>query len=125
MTMITMMMMILLVAVVLTCTNDNDDNDNDDNDNGDNDNDNDDDDDDDNYNDNDNNNNRLPVTNNYHYILAMLIGLIRNGRLEVTQFLVPTTSGTVSVIRRDAKCNTSLLTAPGSLNTNSMCESRG
>ena len=40
----------------------------------------------------------------------------------MTQFSVPTTSGTVSVIRRDAKRNTSGLTAPGSLNTCPMCE---
>ena len=52
----------------------------------------------------------------------MPLGSSRNGRLEVTQFSVPTTSGTVSVIRRDAKRNTSGLTAPGSLNTCPMCE---
>ena len=52
----------------------------------------------------------------------MLIGSSRNGGLEVTQFSKPTTSGTVSVIRRDAKRNTSGLTAPGSLNTCPMCE---
>ena len=40
----------------------------------------------------------------------------------VTQFSVPTTSGTVSVIQRDAMRNTSELTAPGSLNTCPMCE---
>ena len=47
----------------------------------------------------------------------MLLGSSRNGRLEVTQFSVPTTSGTASVIWRNALCNTSGLTAPGSLNT--------
>ena len=52
----------------------------------------------------------------------MLLGSSRNGRLEVTRFSVPTTSGTVSVIRRNAKRNTSGLTAPGSLNTYPMCE---
>ena len=41
----------------------------------------------------------------------MLFGSSRNGRLEMTQFSVPTTSGTVSVIRRNAKRNTSGLTA--------------
>ena len=42
--------------------------------------------------------------------------------LGSNRFSVPTTSGTVSVIRSDALCNTSGLTAPGSLNTCSMCE---
>ena len=64
----------------------------------------------------------LPVTNDYDCILAMLPGSSRNGRLEVTSFLVPTTSETVSVIRRDAERNTSRLIAPGSLNTCPMCE---
>ena len=63
------------------------------------------------------NNNQLPVTSDYGCILAMLLGSSRNGRLEMTQLSVPTTSGTVSVIQRDARCNTSRLTAPGSLNT--------
>ena len=52
----------------------------------------------------------------------MLLGSSNNGRLEVTRFSLPTTSGTVSVIRRDAKRNTLGLTAPGSLNTCPMCE---
>ena len=47
----------------------------------------------------------------------MLLGSSKNGRLEVTRCSVPTTSGTVSVIQRDAK-----LTAPGSLTTCQMCE---
>ena len=68
--------------------------------------------------------NQLSVTNDYHYILVMLLGSSRNGRLEVTQFSVPTTSGTVSVIRRDALWNTSWLAALGSLNTCPMCESQ-
>ena len=68
------------------------------------------------------NNNRLSVTNDYDCILAMLLRSSQNGRLEMTQFSVPTTSGTVSVIRRVAKCNTFGLTAPGSLNTCPMCE---
>ena len=38
------------------------------------------------------NNNRLSVANDYDCILAMLLGSIRNGRLMVTQFSVPTTS---------------------------------
>ena len=37
--------------------------------------------------------NRLSVTVDYDCILAMLLGSSRNGRLEVTQFSVPTTSG--------------------------------
>ena len=52
----------------------------------------------------------------------MLLESSRKGSLEMTQFLVPTTSGTVSVIWRDAKRNTSGLTAPGSFNTCPMCE---
>ena len=52
----------------------------------------------------------------------MLRGLSKNGRLEVTQFSVPTTSGTVSVIRRDAKLNMFGLTAPDCLKTCPMCE---
>ena len=52
----------------------------------------------------------------------MLLGTSRNGRLEVSQYSVSTTSGAVSVIRRDAKRNTSRLTTPGSLNTWLMCE---
>ena len=67
-------------------------------------------------------NNRLSVTSDYDCILVMLIGSSRNGRLEVTPFSVSTTSRTVSVIRRDALCNTSGLTAPGSLNTCPMCK---
>ena len=45
--------------------------------------------------------NQLSVTCDYNCILAMLFGSSTNGRLEVTQFLVTTTSGTVSVNRRD------------------------
>ena len=56
-------------------------------------------------------------TSDYDCILAMLLGSSRNGRLEVTQFSVSTSSGTVSVIWRDAKSNTSRLAAPGSLGT--------
>ena len=52
----------------------------------------------------------------------MLLGLSKDGRLELTSFSVPTTFGTVSVIQRDAKRNTSVLTAPGSLTTCSMGE---
>ena len=52
----------------------------------------------------------------------MLLGFSKNGRLEVTQFSVPATSETASVIGRDALCNTTRLTAPGSINTCSMCE---
>ena len=44
------------------------------------------------------------------------------GRLELTYFSIPTTSGTVSVIWMDALCNTSGLTALDSLNTCLMCE---
>ena len=55
-------------------------------------------------------------------ILAMLLGSSRNGRLEIRGFSVPTTSGTISVIRRNALCNTSGLTATGSLNTCPMRE---
>ena len=51
-----------------------------------------------------------------------MLGSSRNGILEVTPFSAPFTSGTVSVIRRDALCNTSGLTAPGRLNTCPMCE---
>ena len=64
----------------------------------------------------------MSVNSDYDCILAMLLGLSRDDRLEVTQFSVPITSTTVSVIRRDAKRNTSGLTAPGSLNTGPMCE---
>ena len=66
----------------------------------------------------------LSVNSDYDCILVMLPGLSRNGRLEVTPFSVSTTSGTVSVIRRDAKRNTSrlMLTAPGCLNACPMCE---
>ena len=46
----------------------------------------------------------------------------RNGRLEVSPFSASSTSGTVSLIRRDALSNTSGLTAPGSLNTCPMYE---
>ena len=45
----------------------------------------------------------------------------QNGRLEMTQFSVPTTSGTVSGIRKGEMYNTSGLTAPSGLNTCSMC----
>ena len=47
----------------------------------------------------------------------MLLGSNWNSRLEVTQFLVPNTSKTVSVIREMYSA-----TAPGSLNICSMCE---
>ena len=67
------------------------------------------------------NNYRLSVTSDYDCILAMLPGSKKNGRLEVTPFSVSTTSGTVSVIRRNALCNTPGLTAPDSLNTCPMC----
>ena len=50
----------------------------------------------------------------------MIFGSSRNGRLEVTQFSVPTISGTVSVIRRDALCKTSGLTSSGP-----MCKGHG
>ena len=61
-----------------------------------------------------NNTNRLSCcTSDYDCILAMLLGSTRNGRLEVTRFSVFTTSRTVSVIKRDALCNASWLTAPG------------
>ena len=43
----------------------------------------------------------LSVTSDYACILVQ-IGSSKNGRLEVTQFSVPNTSGTVSVIWRDA-----------------------
>ena len=75
-----------------------------------------------NNNHNNNNNNPLSVTNDYDCISAMLLWSSRNGRLEVTQFSVPITSGTVSGIRRNAKYNMSELTAPGSFNTCPMCE---
>ena len=52
----------------------------------------------------------------------MILGPSRNGRLEVTQFSVSTTSGTVSVMQGDVLCNSSGLTAPGSLNTYPMFE---
>ena len=61
------------------------------------------------------------VNNDYDCILVMLLGSSRNSRSEVTRFSIPTTSGTVTVIRRDAKRNTFGLTAPGSLNTCPMC----
>ena len=59
---------------------------------------------------------RLSVTNDYDCTLAMLLESCRYGRLEVTHFTIPATSGTVSVIRRDAKSHMSGLTAQGSLN---------
>ena len=52
----------------------------------------------------------------------MLLGSSENARLEVTPFSVPTTSGTVSVIWRYAKRNTSGLTASGSFNNWPMCK---
>ena len=52
----------------------------------------------------------------------MLLGSSRNVRIEVAQFSVATTSGTVSVIQRGTKRNTSGLTAPGSFNTCPMGE---
>ena len=58
----------------------------------------------------------------YDCIFAMALGSSWNGRLEVTQFSVPATSGAVSVIWRDALRNTSRLAAPGSLNTHPMCK---
>ena len=69
--------------------------------------------------------NRLSVTNYYDCILAMLLGSSRNGILEVTQFSIPTTSGTASVIRRNLKRNTSGLTAPGSLTLAPCVKGRG
>ena len=66
--------------------------------------------------------NWLSVTSDYDCILAMLLGLRKNDRLEVNWFSVPTISGTVSVIRRDALRNTSGLTAPDSINTCPLCE---
>ena len=65
---------------------------------------------------------RLSVTSDYDCISAMLLGSNKNGRLEVTQFSVPATSITVSVICRNAKCNTPGLTVPGSLNSCPICE---
>ena len=47
----------------------------------------------------------------------MLVGTSSNDRLEVAQLPMPTTSGTFSVIWRDAKSKTSGLTAQGILNT--------
>ena len=44
----------------------------------------------------------------------MLFGSSGNGGLEMTQFLVPTASRTVSLVRRDALFSMSGLTAPGS-----------
>ena len=67
----------------------------------------------------------MSVNSDYDCILAMLLGLSRDDRLEVTQFSVPITSTTVSVIRRDAKRNTSGLTARGSLNTYQCLKGRG
>ena len=64
-------------------------------------------------------NSRLSVTSDYGSILAMLLGSSRNGRLELARLLVPTTSGTVSVIQKDGKRR---LTAPGSFNTCPMYE---
>ena len=58
-------------------------------------------------------NNWLSVNSDYGCILVMLLGSRKNGRLEVAQFSVPTTSGTVSVVWRDASCNTSWTTEPG------------
>ena len=46
----------------------------------------------------------------------------KNGRLELTWFSVPTTSGTVIVIWRDAKSNTSGMTALGCLDICPMCK---
>ena len=66
--------------------------------------------------------NWLSVTSDYERILARMLGSSKNGRLEATPFSVPTISETISVIRKDAKRNTSGLTAPGSLNTCPMCE---
>ena len=53
----------------------------------------------------------------YDSILAMLLELSKNGRLEVAQFSVPASCETVSVIQRDALRNTFTLTALGSFNT--------
>ena len=66
--------------------------------------------------------NWLSVNSGCDFILVMVLELSTNGRLEVTWFSVPTTSGTVSVIQRDAKRNKLELTAPGSLNTCLMCK---
>ena len=68
--------------------------------------------------------NRLSVISDYDCIFAMLLRSSMSGSLEVSTFSVTTTSGTVSVIQRDARRNTSVLTAPGSLHTCSMCEER-
>ena len=54
----------------------------------------------------------------------MLLGSSKNGILEVTKFSVPTTSGTVSVIRIGVMRNMSGLTKPGSLSTCSIFEGR-
>ena len=56
-------------------------------------------------------NNWLEDISDYDCILVMLLGSNKNGRLELTQFSVPTASGTVSVIRRDALCHMFGLTA--------------
>ena len=61
----------------------------------------------------------------YDSILAMLLELSKNGRLEATQFSVATSCETVSVIQRDALRNTFTLTAPGSLNTLSNVQKAG
>ena len=59
------------------------------------------------------------LVSDYDCILVMLLGSSKNGRLEVDRFTVPTNSGTANV--RNALCNMSGLTAPGSLNTCPMC----
>ena len=52
----------------------------------------------------------------------MLLRSSKNKRLEVTRFSAPTTSGTVSVIRRNALCNTFSLTVPSSRKICPMCK---
>ena len=49
------------------------------------------------------------------YNLVTPLRLCKIGKLEVTQFFAPTTSGTISVFHRSALLNTSMLTAPDNL----------
>ena len=67
-------------------------------------------------------NNWLSVNSDYGCILVMLLGLSRNGRLEVTRFSIPTTSKTVSVIQRNEMRNSYELRAPGRFSACQMCE---
>ena len=64
----------------------------------------------------------MSITSDYDWILALLFESSRIGRLEGTLFFLSTVSGTVSVTWRNAMCNTSGLTAPGSRNTWQMCK---